>query len=201
MTVVDLAYSRLDSLRRYAGSLSWGPLLQLSRSTILSVLRQIEVGELTIEDINGQTTVCGNAAEGHSATRLKVHKETFWVRMLLFADMVGLQIPSLADHCLTVTIGLCRKLYARGSLVPRSYCFLRGMHSTYTHSASMSNVNTSFLSSTENSCLTAAHSRLRFPPPSVVSPAPRTPLPTPDSISQHITTLAMTCSPLSSLQT
>lgn len=88
MTVIDLAYSRLDGLRRYAGNLSWGPLLQLSRSTILSVLRKIELGELTIVDSNGETTVCGKAIEGRPATRLKIHKETFWVRMLLFADMV-----------------------------------------------------------------------------------------------------------------
>jgi len=88
MTVVDLAYSRLDGLRRYAGSLSWSPLLSFSRSTILSVLRNIEQGELTIVDTNGETTFCGKAIEGRPATSLKIHKETFWVRMLLFADMV-----------------------------------------------------------------------------------------------------------------
>jgi len=55
------------------------------------VLRNVHQGELTVEDIDGQITVCGKPVEGCPVTRLTVHKETFWVRMMLFADMVRFQ--------------------------------------------------------------------------------------------------------------
>jgi cyclopropane-fatty-acyl-phospholipid synthase len=80
------------SLRQYAGSLTWGPLVQLSKAAILSTLMKIEVGQLKIIEPDGHVTICGQLGESVKdgpQTELRIHKETFWVRMLLFADMVS----------------------------------------------------------------------------------------------------------------
>lgn len=80
-----------DGLRRYAGSVTWGPLVQLSRSAILSTLSKITVGQLKVIEADGHTTICGELGANISGpqTELRIHKETFWVRMMLFADMVN----------------------------------------------------------------------------------------------------------------
>ena len=80
-----------DSLRTYAGSLTWSPLVRFSRGAVLSLLRRIKVGQLVLTDSDGEVTVCGTpkVKDGTPRTELKVLKETFWVRVLLFADMVS----------------------------------------------------------------------------------------------------------------
>lgn len=111
MGVSNPLSERIQSLVNYAGSYAWGPLLSLSRSTTLSLLQGIELGQLSIVDIDGTTTVCGQQKLGNSAgantvytvpkVELRVHKETFWVRLLLFADMVrhGTWTDSHLVHC------------------------------------------------------------------------------------------------------
>jgi len=86
-----------DGIRRYAGSVTWGPLVQLSRSAILSTLSKITVGQLKVIEADGHTTICGELGANIKgpSTELRVHKETFWVRMLLFADMVRAQTLAL----------------------------------------------------------------------------------------------------------
>ena len=79
-----------DVLRTYIGSFTWGPFVQISRSTVLGLLQRVEIGQLVIVDCDGSVTTCGNI-EGKTdlpTTQLKVLKEAFWVRVLLFADMV-----------------------------------------------------------------------------------------------------------------
>lgn len=98
MAIISGPVSSLQSLGSYAASYTWGPLLSLSRTTILSLLSRIQVGHLKIVDVDGTTTVYGqkHVANGFleqsvysiPQTELTVHKDTFWVRMLLFADMV-----------------------------------------------------------------------------------------------------------------
>lgn len=101
MAISDTVAGPLQSLgssaASYAASYAWGPLLSLSRTTILSLLSRIQIGQLKIVDVDGRTTVYGERDVKHaqnpiySAPRaeLTVHKEMFWVRLLLFADMVG----------------------------------------------------------------------------------------------------------------
>lgn len=82
--------STIDAVRSYTGSFAWGPLIQLSRSAVLSLLKSIECGQLTVRDTDGTTTVCGKLSKnGDDApvTRLEVVRETFWLRLALFADM------------------------------------------------------------------------------------------------------------------
>ncbi|KAK4691833.1 cyclopropane-fatty-acyl-phospholipid synthase, partial [Lecanoromycetidae sp. Uapishka_2] len=78
-----------DFVRSYLGSFTWGPLVKLSRSAVLGLLRKVEIGQLVIEDIDGTKTICGRsgAMDGAPRTELKVLKEAFWVRLMLFADM------------------------------------------------------------------------------------------------------------------
>ena len=82
----------LDTVRAYAGAFTWEPLVRFSRSTILRLLKRIAVGQIVVRDVDGLVTMCGNpqAKDGSPKTELRVLKEAFWVRVLLFADMVSL---------------------------------------------------------------------------------------------------------------
>lgn len=73
------------------------PLPSVSRRAILSLLRNIQVGSLTIQDTDGTVTTCGSPRRVDSQdsktvysaahTELLVLNDMFWVRLLLFADM------------------------------------------------------------------------------------------------------------------
>ena len=88
----------LDTMRSYAGAFTWEPLVRFSRSTILRLLKRIAVGQLVVRDSDGLLTVCGTpqVKDGSPRTELRVLKETFWVRVFLFADMVSQEIPNIA---------------------------------------------------------------------------------------------------------
>ena len=90
MAITSAITGTIDAMRSYTGSLTWGPLVNFSRSTVLSLLRRVEVGQIVVTDVNGSVTICGNSKpkDGSPRTELKVYKEAFWVRLLLFADMV-----------------------------------------------------------------------------------------------------------------
>lgn len=78
------------SLRNSMGLITWGPLVRFSRSTVLAVLSRIEVGQIIVVDSDGTTTHCGGPSESSEGPKaeLRVVKDYFWVRALLFADMV-----------------------------------------------------------------------------------------------------------------
>ena len=80
-----------DSVSSYLASFTWAPLVNLSRSRVLDSLKQIEFGQLIVRDSEGMMTICGRACsnDGFPRSELMVLKEAFWVRVLLFADMVG----------------------------------------------------------------------------------------------------------------
>lgn len=89
--MLSLVTGALDALRAQVGSVAWGPLVTTSRNAVLSLLQQIEIGRLLVVEEDGSETVCGKkvASKTVPATELKVHRETFWVRLALFADMVS----------------------------------------------------------------------------------------------------------------
>jgi len=94
-----------DILRSALGNVSWGPVLSVSKVAVTSMLSKIELGTLIIYDeTNGSTSIFGqtlakenkgqtNGIGGHKKAgrvqkvELVVKKETFWVRLFLFADM------------------------------------------------------------------------------------------------------------------
>ena len=75
-------------MRRYVGAVAWDPMLQLSKTTITSLFRQIERGQLALVDHKGRRSFYGKEGTG-PMVELQIHKEIFWLRVLLFADMVG----------------------------------------------------------------------------------------------------------------
>ena len=94
----------LDGLISQASVYTWGPLVSASRRTILGLLSRITVGQLVVTDTTTNIiTVCGaleprnedgldlkkpsKNIEGPRA-ELRVRSDMFWVRLLLFADMV-----------------------------------------------------------------------------------------------------------------
>ena len=89
MTILATVALRLYALRSYALGLAWSPLVQLSRATCLSLFGKITHGQLEIID-EGESTICGQAVSATDQPRvtLHIHNEAFWVRLLLFADMV-----------------------------------------------------------------------------------------------------------------
>jgi len=87
--------SALDTLRGYAGSTAWVPLVRISCATVLSLLRRIEFGCFCITDETGSETRCGSdlglGSHVYSTpprAGLNVKPEVFWVRLALFTDIV-----------------------------------------------------------------------------------------------------------------
>lgn len=78
------------SLRNSMGLIAWGPLVRFSRATVLAVLSRIEVGQILVVDSDGTAARCGGPSESSEGPKaeLRVVKDSFWVRALLFADMV-----------------------------------------------------------------------------------------------------------------
>lgn len=104
MTIVSRSF---DSFRTYVGSVAWGPIVTFSRGAVLGLLRGIEVGQIVVSESKGDVIVCGNPGGENNGPRadLKVLRETFWVRALLFADMVRalgltLEMERLLDRSL-----------------------------------------------------------------------------------------------------
>lgn len=63
--------------------------MNTTRALCLGILAQTKVGTLEISDSNGQTHVFGEGKERRGPlVSLKIHRDTFWVRLALFADMV-----------------------------------------------------------------------------------------------------------------
>ena len=95
MAIISSAF---NSLRSYLDSFTRGPFVKLSRSTVLGLLSRIEVGQLVLKDSDGAVTICGQSGieDACPHTELRVLKEAFWVRVMLFADMVGDPIVTMA---------------------------------------------------------------------------------------------------------
>ena len=89
--MTSLITTALDGVRAQIGSVAWGPLVNLSRNAVLSLLQQIEIGHMIVKEAGGSETVCGRKSMSKElpTTELKVNRETFWVRLALFADMVS----------------------------------------------------------------------------------------------------------------
>jgi cyclopropane-fatty-acyl-phospholipid synthase len=97
MGVLSPITVRVNALATYTGSYAIPPLLSLSRSAILTLLKKIQIGSLCIQDVDGSVTICGSPRRMESDdeksvytvphAELRVLNEMFWIRLLLFADM------------------------------------------------------------------------------------------------------------------
>ena len=80
-----------DAARNYVGSITWEPLVNVSRAAVFRIFRSIEVGQMAIVDVDGVLARFGaepGSENSEPSLSLKIKKEAFWVRLLLFADMV-----------------------------------------------------------------------------------------------------------------
>ncbi|KAI9848082.1 MAG: hypothetical protein M1837_001184 [Sclerophora amabilis] len=74
--------------RSHVGSITWGPLVQISRSAVCSLFTGIEKGQLLVTDVDGSVLQFGEKSQGdRQDAELFIRNEALWVRMLLFADM------------------------------------------------------------------------------------------------------------------
>jgi len=106
-----------DSIRRMLGDASWGPLVALSRKTVTALFARIEDGTLILRETStgrmelyGQNIVRESAPATTGAlgpddrhktagkVELVVHKDAFWVRLLLFAD-IGFAEAYMLGEC------------------------------------------------------------------------------------------------------
>ena len=99
MGITDLVTNRVYALANTAAYYAYPPLTSLSRTILCYLFSRIKVGHLTIIESDGTTTTFGNKKlEGTfnversvysiPEVELRVHRDIFWLRMLLFADMV-----------------------------------------------------------------------------------------------------------------
>ena len=110
---------------------TWNPIVVASRRTILSLLSRITVGQLVIKEVSTNiTTVCGlleprqddidlkhpRKSPEPPNCELRVNSDVFWVRLLLFADMVMLKLVAYTSISLT-------SLVHRDS--PKAICLVR----------------------------------------------------------------------------
>jgi cyclopropane-fatty-acyl-phospholipid synthase len=107
-----------DLLRGALGGVSWGPGLAVSKAAVTAMLSRIEIGQLIITDeTTGQITIYGQKiAKEHSKmsngvngvngikkvggvrkVEWVVKRETFWMRLFLFADMGFAESYMLGD--------------------------------------------------------------------------------------------------------
>ena len=128
-----LAYGG-DLLRNALGNVTWGPALSISKATVASLFSRIETGTLIIDDrtsgdrkatysrrIDKGSSKHTNGVNGHSkkggkvrAVEVVVHKEAFWVRLFLFADMGFAESYMLGEfECsdLTKFFEVCFKIF------------------------------------------------------------------------------------------
>lgn len=88
-------------VRGALGSISWGPATSFAKSNVTDMFERLNHGTLVvIDNVSGHKGVFGeplvesqDPAEGDAKIRarpkvnLTVYKDTFWVRVMLFADM------------------------------------------------------------------------------------------------------------------
>ena len=119
MAITSVLTAVLDTAKGLVGSAAWGPLVNVSRTEVLSLFKQIQNGQMAITDTDGGRAVYGRpVVDGVVPTpnvELRVNRESFWVRLALFADMVRIVGPAVVDALL--------KLRGRGS--PKAICWER----------------------------------------------------------------------------
>lgn len=97
MGILSPVTQTVNAIAGLAGSYALPPILTVSRGSILSLLRRIQIGSLIIQDTDGSVTICGSPRRADvddektvytiPHAELKVLNDLFWIRLLLFADM------------------------------------------------------------------------------------------------------------------
>lgn len=106
-----------EMVRGTIGGLTWGPAVGFAKSAVLSILDRIEVGTLILIDGPGEMRYAfgeklsnklsdydqitdshlPRRADATPRAKISVRNESFWVRLLLFADMGFAEAYMLED--------------------------------------------------------------------------------------------------------
>lgn len=124
---------QVEMLRSTVGGWAWGPAVSLAKGAVLTTLASIEVGTLLLVDEPGETRhVFGQKLSGGVDQKLSpgsparcadaiprvelvVKRETFWIRLLLFADIGFSEAFMLGDvQCEDLTSFFQVSLFANG---------------------------------------------------------------------------------------
>lgn len=116
MAVYNAVTGAVSSVLSPVTSQAWGPLVSLCKNGTLAQLQNLKHGRLVVlERGSSKASVAfGSDKEGLPIAFLDVHDEKFWVRLALFADMVGIFMrsgPPENIQC-SYSTGLCGKLHA-----------------------------------------------------------------------------------------
>ncbi|PTB39816.1 hypothetical protein M441DRAFT_458912 [Trichoderma asperellum CBS 433.97] len=113
--MVKLLSQSMDRFRSNLGSITWTPTLRVAKSTILSVLSQIQIGALQLVDESDQTNYVFGQRDAEASentamgapprhridnvplVKLVIKKAEFWMRLFLFADMGFAEAYMLKD--------------------------------------------------------------------------------------------------------
>lgn len=92
MTILGAVTSPIATIWNGVASQAWDPLVALCRNGTLAQLQGIKIGSLALHEtgVDKPATFFGHKSPDHPFASLTVHDEKFWVRLALFADMVGL---------------------------------------------------------------------------------------------------------------
>jgi cyclopropane-fatty-acyl-phospholipid synthase len=123
MTVLGALTSPVATIWNGVASQAWDPLVSLCRNGTLAQLKGIKIGSLALHEdgVDKPATFFGNKSPEHPFTSLTVHDERFWVRLALFADMVGSQVRQGLRELRSQREGFRGKLYAGRSQLPRPH--------------------------------------------------------------------------------
>ena len=82
--------SSFVALRDASVNAAWTPLVQFSRNVCLSVLSKIQVGQIKVIDVDGNSVTIGEKNDKVVGPEcvLNIQKDTFWLRLVLYGDMV-----------------------------------------------------------------------------------------------------------------
>ena len=91
MAVLGVLTSPVAMIWNGVAGHAWDPLVSLCKSGTLAQLKGIKIGSLAVHEdgVDKPATFFGNKSPDRPFASLTVHDEKFWVRLALFADMVG----------------------------------------------------------------------------------------------------------------
>lgn len=94
MAVLGVLTSPATTMLNGVASYAWDPLVSLCKSGTLAQLKGIKIGSLAVhqDGVDKPATFFGHKSPDRPFASLTVHDEKFWVRLALFADMVGSRV-------------------------------------------------------------------------------------------------------------
>lgn len=104
--------SAYDSSRNYLVNKSWGPLVNLARNSILSLMKRITIGKLRILSEQGVWEFGDLVTKDAPYAELRVINEAFWVRLLMSGDLGFAEAYMVGDFACPDLVAVFRMFIA-----------------------------------------------------------------------------------------